>query len=319
MMEHMKIPNLDGLRQLANRDGVDIKPTLLRVVTDLYTQKPAHTFEEENHYTELALRLIDQVDAGTRAIVADRLANYPAAPRTIVERLEHDRILRGEAEPAATQQPQATYEPQANQEPNVEAVPLSKSASTLAELSELFLTANGQERRMILLHLDYSDLPPAAPVPPQVAQDAIRRLEMAALSHNNEGFAQEIERSLHIDRALARRLIDDESGEPILVVAQALGMPADVLQRILLCLNPAISHSVLRVYELSMLYEEMAPQSASRLISIWQATHQPAQRTAEQRPAYQPQHYDNGKDRPALPARPAIRWEEHVQRRAGEG
>ena len=58
---------------------------------------------------------------------------------------------------------------------------------------------------MILLHLDYANLPPAAPITPQVAQDAIRRLEMAALSHNNEGFAQEIEKSLHIDRALARR------------------------------------------------------------------------------------------------------------------
>ena len=98
MVEHVKIPNLDGLTELANRDGVDIKPTLLRVMTDLYAQKPVHTLEEENHYTELALRLIDQVDAGTRAIVANRLANYPGAPRTIVERLEHDRIHRGEAE-----------------------------------------------------------------------------------------------------------------------------------------------------------------------------------------------------------------------------
>jgi len=67
---------------------------------------------------------------------------------------------------------------------------------------------------MILLHLDYANLPPAAPITPQVAQDAIRRLEMAALSHNSEGFAQEIEKSLHIDRVLARRLIEDESGEP---------------------------------------------------------------------------------------------------------
>ena len=107
MVEHVKIPNLDGLTELANRDGVDIKPTLLRVMTDLYAQEPVHTIEEENHYTELALRLIDQVDAGTRAIVANRLANYPGAPRTIVARLERDRIHRGEAEPAATQQPQA--------------------------------------------------------------------------------------------------------------------------------------------------------------------------------------------------------------------
>ena len=40
MVEHVKNPNLDGLTELANRDGVDIKPTLLRVMTDLYAQKP---------------------------------------------------------------------------------------------------------------------------------------------------------------------------------------------------------------------------------------------------------------------------------------
>ena len=319
MVEHVKIPNLDGLTELANRDGVDIKPTLLRVMTDLYAQKPVHTVEEENHYIELALRLIDQVDAGTRAIVANRLANYPGAPPTIVERLEHDRIHRGEAEaePAATQQPQAAQAPPAQpSEPHWKRRRCPGQAATLAELSELFLTADGQERRMILLHLDYANLPPAAPITPQVAQDAIRRLEMAALSHNSEGFAQEIEKSLHIDRALARRLIDDESGEPILVVAQALGMPADVLQRILLCLNPTISHSVLRVYELSTLYEEMEPQSVSRLVAIWQARRSGQPRNV---PAYQPHHYDDGKDHPALPARPAIRWEEHALRRAGEG
>jgi hypothetical protein len=318
MVDHVQIPNLDGLTALANRDGVDIKPTLLRVMTDLYVQKPVHTVEEENHYIELALRLIDQVDAGTRAIVANRLAGYPGAPQTIVARLEQDRIHRGEVAQPETPASDTTPEPQTAPGLHTASTPPSIQTATLAELSELFLTADGEERRMILLHLDYADLPPAKLVAPQIAQDAIRRLEMAALSHNSEGFAQEIEKTFHIDRVLARRLIDDEAGEPILVVARALGMPADVLQRILLCLNPAISHSVLRVYELSTLYEELEPQSALRLVAIWQAAHQVVQRTAAQRQAYQPQHYDDGKDRPALPARPAIRWEEHVPRRVGE-
>ena len=38
-------PKLEGLDSLARRDGVDIRPTLLRVLTDLYVQKPAHTSE----------------------------------------------------------------------------------------------------------------------------------------------------------------------------------------------------------------------------------------------------------------------------------
>ncbi len=301
MMEQSKIRNLDGLTELANRDGVDIKPTLLRVMTDLYVQKPVHSAEEERHYTELAVRLIDQVDAATRTIVAGRLASYPAAPHAIMEHLARGRSQRGETAPT----------------PRTEA-PATGRAATLAELSELFLTADGPERRMILLHLDYADLPAALPLAPQVAQESIRRLEMAALGHSSEGFAQEIERALGIERGLARRLIDDESGEPILVMALALGMPADVLQRILLCLNPVISHSVLRVYELSTLYEEMEPQSASRLLAIWQAIRKPAQRPVTQQPgALQPQHYDDGKQQPAIPARPAIRWDEHLQWREG--
>ena len=32
-------PKLEGLDSLARRDGVDIQPTLLRVLTDLYVQK----------------------------------------------------------------------------------------------------------------------------------------------------------------------------------------------------------------------------------------------------------------------------------------
>ena len=295
-MEHATIQNLDGLAELANRDSGDIKPTLLRVMTDLYVQKPVHTAEEEAQYIELAARLIDRVDAPTRAIVANRLASYPAAPRAVVERLQRGPTPRDEDQPALSP-----------------AAPAAVPAASLAELSELFLTADAQDRRMILLHLDYAGLRPAEPVAPQVAQDAIRRLELAALNHNNEGFAQEIERTLGIDRDMARRLVEDESGEPVLVLAHALDMPADVLQRILLCLNPSISHSVLRVYELSMLYEEMEAKSAARLITLWQIAHQPAQPPALQR--HQPQHYDDGKDQPALPSRPSILWEEHAVRR----
>ncbi|MES1154815.1 MAG: DUF2336 domain-containing protein, partial [Pseudorhodoplanes sp.] len=40
-------PSLQGLVGLADRTGVDIKPTLLRVLTDLYVQKPLHTPDEE--------------------------------------------------------------------------------------------------------------------------------------------------------------------------------------------------------------------------------------------------------------------------------
>jgi hypothetical protein len=303
MAEQPKIPNLSGLTELANRDGVDIKPTLLRVMTDLYLQKPVHTLEEENHFTVLAKRLIDQVDAAARAMLAAKLADYPGAPRAV---LDHLAGYQTGPTPAARNEPA-----------DVSAGTAHKSAATLAELSDLFLSSDSEARRMILLHLEYADLPPAQPVASNTAE-FVQRLEIAALTHNVEAFAQEIERALGIERTMARRLVGDESGEPILAVAHALAMPPDVLQRILLCLNPAIGQSVLRVYELSKLYEELNPQSAARLIGLWQAAH-PVQRATPSRTPHQPQHHEDVKIRPSLPARPAIRWEEHATRRAGEG
>ena len=72
---------------LSRREGVDIRPTLLRVLTDLYVQSPAHSDDEQRHYVELASRLIDQVDDATRAAVRARLAIYPQTPAEIAAKL----------------------------------------------------------------------------------------------------------------------------------------------------------------------------------------------------------------------------------------
>jgi hypothetical protein len=300
MIDSPNGPNPNGLVELANRDGVDIRPTLLRVMTDLYVQKPMHSVEEERHFTELALRLIDLVDAETRFIVADKLGRYPNAPAAVRQRLLRDQIKLG-----APVQPAAV-------------VAAPKAAAE--ELSELFRAASADERRLILLNLPYALLPPAAPIPAATARESILRLEAAALGHNGEVFAREIERSFAISRAQARSLIDDTSGEPIVVVAVALGMAAAVLQRILLCLNPAIGQSVQRVYELALLHEEIEPEAALRLVAIWQASHQAEKKSAAARPAaHRPIHTPTAaRERIEVATRPTIRWDEHAQARKSE-
>src|SRR3954454_9216370 len=80
-------PGFDGLMTLSRREGVDIRPTLLRVLTDLYVQARSHTDDEERQFVELASRLIDQVDDATRAVVRARLSIYPHTPRPIMEKL----------------------------------------------------------------------------------------------------------------------------------------------------------------------------------------------------------------------------------------
>src|SRR3954454_5318161 len=80
-------PGFDGLMTLSRREGVDIRPTLLRVLTDLYVQANAHNGEEERQFVELASRLIDEVDDATLAAVRARLAMYQRAPPEVLRKL----------------------------------------------------------------------------------------------------------------------------------------------------------------------------------------------------------------------------------------
>jgi hypothetical protein len=282
-------PSLDGLFDLARHDGVDIRPTLLRVLTDLYVQKPIHTDDEEAQYIELAGQLIESVDAPTRAAVAARLSGYAAAPELIL------RSLAAAGSPASA-----------------DAAPVHPAKRAQPDLAELFFTANAHERRLILINLDFAP-EGAARRPAPAASGTARRLENAALERNTGEFTRTLERALGIPRALAERIARDHSGEPTLVVAKALAMPAAALQRILLFLNPIIGHSVERVYELAMLYDEITPAAAERMLTIWQ------QAGSRARPGHAPMYYDDerrsaratstpaehraARDRTALPSR----------------
>ena len=150
----------------------------------------------------------------------------------------------------------------------------------------MFFTASAEERRLILVNLDVA----AAPMPQRQAQpvDAvIRRLESTALQRNVSEFVRMLERGLGVSRQVATRIAHDPSGEGIVVAAKALDMKADVLQRILLFLNPAIGQSVARVFELAQLYEDITPSAAAYLVSIWR---QSAERL---RPRHAPMLYDD--------------------------
>jgi hypothetical protein len=290
--------SLEGLLDHGHRDGFDIRPTLLRVLTDLYLQKPTHPPDDERYYTELALRLINSTDVPARAAVAERLALYPASPRAVILRLARDvidvagPILRhapgltaadlelimvecGSAHAAIIDlrlrrpQPQAV-EPTAAVAPAVVAR-TGAAGPQASELRELFFAASSPERQHILLNLEYVGL--ASPrAMPERASEIVRRLETAALSHNVEAFTREVECALGISAALARRIVGDELGEPIVVVTKALRAPRAVLERILLFVNPRIGQSVQRVYELATRYDEITTEAALCLVAIWQAS-----------------------------------------------
>jgi len=263
MAKSSAYPPLDGLVDLACRDGVDIRPTLLRVLTDLYVQKPAHSGEEETQYIELARGLIDVVDATTLAIVADKLSLYPAAPAAILDRLGVSPV------------PQAMPPPQKS----------TAQRTVRTELLEVFFAAGTDERRLILINLDVAT--DAAPRQPAASSEMIRRLENAALQRNPGEFARMLERALGVNHTLAERIARDPSGEPIVVAARALGMSAAVLHRVLLFLNPAIGQSVERVYDLARLYDDLTPAAAEHMLAIWRHA------SGKSRPVHEPVHWDD--------------------------
>jgi hypothetical protein len=260
MSKSSSVAHIQGLFDLACRSGVDIRPTLLRVLTDLYVQKPVHSAEEKAEYTELAGRLLDHVDDVTRNAIASRLTGHPDTPPLIAARLGI---------------------PQAAASTARRAEPAGK------ELVEAFFAADSYERRLILTNLAAASDTTAASKPP-VALETCRRLEAAALSRKLDDFTNILESALLLPRAIAERITRDLSGEPILIAARSLGMPAAGLHRILLFINPAIGHSVQRVYELAALYAEISHDTAESMLAIWRG-----RPLATSKPEHQPVLYDD--------------------------
>jgi hypothetical protein len=276
---------LEDLFDPASGDGLDSRAALLRVLTDLYLQRAAHTPEEEHYYTELVLRLIEASDVADRAALAARLAAYPSAPAPIIQRLARDVIevaatilaqspcLTG-AELAAIAKECGGAHAQiiAARTPSARAAPPpaagDPTAREASELAEMFYAAGAAERRLILVNLDFACFAPWRPSSSLQGVD-IRRLETAARQHNAEALVEELGRALGLSRGQACRLVHDELGEPIVVAAKALALPVGLLQRMLLCMIQWAGQSIDRVDELSELYMEITEDAACRLVAIW--------------------------------------------------
>src|SRR3978361_2076852 len=100
-------PGFDGLMTLSRREGVDIRPTLLRVLTDLYVQASAQSADEERQFVELTSRLIEEVDDATRAVVRARLSIYPGTPTEVLRKLGLRRSNPSQIVPVAPAIPNA--------------------------------------------------------------------------------------------------------------------------------------------------------------------------------------------------------------------
>ena len=288
-------PGFDGLMTLSRREGVDIRPTLLRVLTDLYVQASAHTADEERQFVELTSRLIDQVDDATRAAVRARLAIYPATPTEIMDKLGLRRSP-DQPLPVAAAIPTAPAGAPPEKTPTEAqlrmAASLSMRPNDAAEISDMFFAASASERALILHNLSETPLKASARIPAARATRAIQTLEMAAFAEDNENFALEIGEALILPARIAEQVVNDPGGEPLACAARALEMPSAAFQRVLLFLNPEFGSSVNNVYRLSRLYDRLSERSALVMLAAWRGS-----TMAVTRAKYRPALYDDERHR----------------------
>ena len=283
-------PGFDGLLTLSRREGVDIRPTLLRVLTDLYVQTSVHTAEEERQFVELTSRLIDQVDDATRAAVRARLSIYPRTPAAIMSQLRlHAPASRPLARSIPPQQQPAPAAEEAR--PNAAAT-LPMEPRDAAEVSEMFFNANTADRALILHNLATTPLRASPQIHSSRAARAIETLHMAAFASDVENFTTELSETLILPAGIAERVVSDHGGEPLACAAKALGMPSKVFQQILLFLNPEIGTSVISVYRLSRLYDVLSERSALIMLAAWRGA-----TMTEAKAKYRPSLYDDERHR----------------------
>ena len=271
-------PGFDGLMSLSRREGVDVRPTLLRVLTDLYVQTRVHSEDEQRQFTELATRLIDQVDDATRAAIKAKLAIYPQTPVPVLQKLGLVAAQEGRRIPLAREIPSPSPAPApapvrtpSDAEQRM-AANMAMQPKDAAEIHDMFFGAGASERAMILHNLAQTPLKAAPRIPTVVAKRAIQILEMAAIAGDVENFTLELSDSLILPSRVAAQIVDDAGGEALAVAARALDMPSPNFQRILLFFKPEIGTSVNEVYRLSRLYDRLSDRSALVMLAAWRGS-----------------------------------------------
>jgi len=232
---------------LSRREGVDIRPTLLRVLTDLYVQAPKHTPDEERQFVELTSRLIEQVDDATRAAVRARLAIYPGTPLKTMIQLGLKPAHPNDPVPLAEEIPAALPEQRVKTPTEAQLrmqASLSMRPNDAAEISDMFFAASASERALILHNLNETPLKASAQIPAHRANRAIHILQMAAFAQDAENFALELGEALILPSRIAVQVTNDPGGEPLACAMKALEMPSPEFQRVLLFLNPEFGASV---------------------------------------------------------------------------
>jgi uncharacterized protein (DUF2336 family) len=133
------------------------------------------------------------------------------------------------------------------------------------ESASLFLCARPSQRIEILLAAQRSRLgrPFASSIPATSA--LLEELEFAAVARQPEQFLALLAKALDYEPQLARKIVDDPTGEPLAVALAALGAANEVLVRILISNDLIVGAAYQRIRALTRLNNAL-DRSAARMI-----------------------------------------------------
>ena len=136
-----------------------------------------------------------------------------------------------------------------------------------AENAALFLAATPNQRVEILLAVQRAQLGRPANSLIAAQPTKLDELELAAVARRPDRFLAILADALDCDIGLARRIVDDPSGEPLAVALAALGAANDVLVRVLISNDLSAGVSYQRIRALARLNNALNRNAAMLVIA----------------------------------------------------
>ena len=142
--------------------------------------------------------------------------------------------------------------------------------------------ASLEQRKAILIAAQRAELGrPAAQATWRAPDDAVRRLETYALSRQPDLLIEALAEALDCEVELARRIVDEPSGEPLAVALAALAASQEASMRILLLGHSPLNLDTNRLGALTRLKDGLRPAAARRVISAMTEVPQRRRTTAQ--------------------------------------
>lgn len=241
----------------------------------LATERPAEPSRMRRHFEPLTRPV-----AAAPRLDLDALILSPApierASATVEVAIEAP-VLTAELAAAEPQEPSVVETPVANEAEN-DTVPTDPAAA--------FLRLDRADRLALIAALSPTPLSTQKMSSIQIDY-AFRtalsraRLPMLARQHKREALIGALAEGLRLDLESVTALLDDPSGEALVVLLKAIGLSDTEAQQVLLFANPVMRDAVEAFHRLTELLAGVTPPAANRLVGQWrgdaepEAVHQP--------------------------------------------